>query len=86
MFAGFETRSLRYQSSWVFVLAGAAHNCPWKVAVLSGPGSVPCLTFAASAAGHGLIQPAPANSAVHTTSMPAMSMLESLAASRRTSA
>src|SRR3954469_15691889 len=39
--AGSLTRSLRYQSSWVFVLAGAAQIWPLYVAVLSGPASVP---------------------------------------------
>src|SRR3954451_14283577 len=83
--AGFLTRSLRYQSSCVLVLAGAAHTRPLYVAVFSGPGSVPWLTWRANFCGHALIQLASANSAVHTTSMPAMSMLESFAASRRTS-
>src|SRR4051812_16764366 len=41
--AGFLTRSLRYQSSCVLLLAGAAHRRPLYVAVLSGPVSVPCL-------------------------------------------
>src|SRR5918996_1823625 len=83
--AGSRTRSLRYHSSCVFVFAGAAHSRPSTVAVLSGPASVPRRTGAAKRSGHGRIQPADANSAVHTTSIPAMSMLESLAASRRTS-
>src|SRR4051794_12200336 len=37
--AGTFTLSLRYQSSWVLVFAGAAHSCPLYVAVASGPGS-----------------------------------------------
>ena len=53
--------------------------------VCSGPFSVPRRTAAAYFSGHGLIQPASANSAVQMTSMLIMSMLESLAARRRTS-
>jgi len=44
------------------------------------------LTWSAHFCGQGLIHPASANSAVHTTSIDMMSIEESLAASRRTSA
>src|SRR4051794_22122672 len=83
--AGFLTRSLRYQSSWVLVLAGAAPRCPLCGAGFSGPAGVPGRTPGAKRSGPALIHLASANSAVHTTSMPAMSMLESFAASRRAS-
>src|SRR3954453_694309 len=79
------TRSLRYQSSWVFELAGAAQSLPWYSAVFSGPESVPCLTFEAYWSGQDRIHPALANSAVHTTSIDMRSIDGSLAARRRTS-
>ena len=66
-------------------LNGAPYRLPSKEAVLTTFGKTFWVTCLSSAAGNWLIQPALANSAVQTTSMPTMSMVESLAAKRRTS-
>src|SRR5690242_21189007 len=78
-------RSLRYHSSCVLELIGAAYSLPCHVAVATGPGRSPLVTAAARSAGQGRIHLAVANSAVQSTSMARMSIAESFAASRRTS-
>src|ERR1019366_4014389 len=82
---GVLTRSLRYQRSSVLELIGPAKSLPCHVAVAIGPGRSPLVSCAATAAGHGRIHFAVANSAVQSTSIARMSIEESLAASRRTS-
>jgi hypothetical protein len=81
---GVLTRSLRYQRSWVLEVNGSAQTWPLYWTVLTGPASLPAIASLPRAPVHGLIHLAPANSAVQMTSIPMMSMLESLAASRRT--
>jgi hypothetical protein len=58
---------------------------PRYIPVFSTAGMTPSLSWASSFLGHGFTQRALANSAVQMTSMEMRSMLESFAASRRTS-
>ena len=82
---GFGTRSLRYHSSCVLVLKGDPYSLPLKDAVLMTLGKTCAVTCLRSESGNCLIHPAFANSAVHVTSMPIRSTVESFAARRRTS-
>ncbi len=82
---GVFTRSERYHSSWVLVLSGAATSWPFHIAVCRAGAIVPFTTEALAAPVHGSIQPALANSASQVTSRAMMSIVESCAASRRTS-
>src|SRR5215207_3352779 len=82
---GLGTRSLRYHSSWVLLLNGAATSCPFQVAVSRLALTASCSTWARRAPVQGTIQPASENSASQVTSRPRMSRELSLAALRRTS-
>src|SRR5919106_1611869 len=85
VFGGLGTRSLRYHSSWVLLLNGAATSCPFQVAVSRAALTASCSTWRRRSPVQGTIQPASENSASQTTSRPRMSSELSLAALRRTS-
>jgi hypothetical protein len=82
---GWGTRSLRYHSSWVLLLNGAATSWPFQVAVSRAALTPTCSAWRRCSPVNGTIQPAPANSASQTTSRPRMSSELSSAALRRTS-
>src|ERR671919_1652374 len=82
---GWGTRSLRYHSSWVLLLNGAATSCPFQVAVSRAALTASWVTWRRRSPVKGTIQPASENSASQTTSRPRMSSELSLAALRRTS-
>src|SRR5215207_1766991 len=82
---GWGTRSLRYHSSWVLLLNGAATSWPFQVAVSRAALTASRSTCRRRSPVQGTIQPASANSASHTTSRPRMSSELSSAELRRTS-